>query len=179
MTELPGKDAPETKVTTQTRVPVGTKPGPQNQAGEGDHSDVEVLAMKMGWNPEHDENSGRAFKTAEQFILDSKQIQDTTLKTLNNVKKSNEELVEGMKNLRQHHTKLAEVEKGRIDEQIADLNKKRDKHIEDADKAAVKVVDDKIENLKNAHIPIAKVLPEVRQTAQDLPWWGQACYPAT
>ena len=61
--------------------------------GEKQYNEVEVLAMKMGWNPEHDENSGRPFKSADQYIIDSKQIQETTVKTLNSLKTTNEQLV--------------------------------------------------------------------------------------
>ncbi len=150
MSELEGKAAPEIKITTGDRV-TGEGAGIKKQAGEGENfNDVEVLAMRMGWNPEHDEKSGRAFKTAEQYIVDSKQIQDTTVKTLNTLKETNKELVGGMQNLKTHYNKMAEVEKTRIDTEIADLKGKRNKAIEDSDKEIVKTVDGQIENLQNS-----------------------------
>lgn len=151
MDGLQGEAAPETKFTTGNKAPAGNGGAAEKEAGgEKQYTDVEVLAMKMGWNPEHNENSGRPFKGADQYIIDSKQIQDTTVKTLNSLKETNEELVAGMQNLRVHQTKVAKAEKVRIDEKIAELNQKKDQAIEDADKGKVKEVDGQIETLQNS-----------------------------
>jgi len=166
MDGLQGEAVPEVKVTTGNRVPVGAGTGVQKEAGDGEkqYGEVEVLAMKMGWNPEHDENSGRPFKSADQYIIDSKQIQDTTVKTLNSLKATNEELVAGMQNLKTTYTKVAKVEKTRIDNEIANLKEKRDVHIENSDKGKVKEVDGQIENLQNSKKDMDE--PVVQQQAQ-------------
>ena len=152
MNELAGKAAPEVKVITGDKPLAGDGTGVQKEAGGGEkqYDKVELLAMKMGWNPEHDENSGRPFKSADQYIIDSKQIQDTTVKTLNSLKTTNEQLVAGMKNLKTTYTKVAEVEKARIDNEIVSLKEKRDVHIENSDKGKVKEVDGQIENLQKS-----------------------------
>lgn len=163
MPELEGKEAPEIIITTGNRVDATTGDVQEEAGGEKQLTDIEVLAMKMGWNPEHDENSGRAFKPAEQYILDSKQIQDTTVKTLNTLKKSNEELVKGMQNLKTHYNKSAEIERGRIDTEIAALKNTRDMAIEDADKGKVKTVDDQIENLQKSKKDMDDSIKENKQ----------------
>ena len=151
MDGLQGEAAPEVKVTTGDKVHAGDGAGQQGAGdGEKQYNEVEVLAMKMGWNPEHNEDSGRPFKSADQYIIDSKQIQDTTVKTLNSLKTTNEELVAGMKNLKTTYTKVAEVEKARIDNEIIGLKEKRDVHIENSDKGKVKEVDGQIENLQKS-----------------------------
>ncbi|MBW1845539.1 MAG: hypothetical protein JRI94_00035 [Deltaproteobacteria bacterium] len=166
MDGLQGEAAPEVIVTTGDKPLAGDGTGVQKEAGGGEkqYGEVEVLAMKMGWNPEHDENSGRPFKSADQYIIDSKQIQDTTVKTLNSLKATNEELVAGMQNLKTTYTKVAKVEQARIDNEIANLKEKRDVHIENSDKGKVKEVDGQIENLQKSKKDMDE--PAAQQQAQ-------------
>lgn len=125
--------------------------GKQKEGGnnEPQMTEVETLAVQMGWNPNHDPESGREFKTAEQFILSSKEIQDTTVKTLRSVKKQNEELVAGMKHLHETHKRSMKAEKARLEDKIAHLEAQKDEAIGDADKTRVKELDGQIEAAKS------------------------------
>ena len=152
MTDLPGQEAPGATFKQGDRIPVG-QDRPHvgaDQGGEPKHTDVELLAMKMGWNPEHSEDSGRPFKSAEQYILDTKQVQDSTVETLKDVKKTNQQLVAGMQNLKEHYGKITTSQQATIDAQIEELRKTRDQAIDDADKDKVRSVDTQIENLQKS-----------------------------
>lgn len=136
--------------------------GAENQ---DQHGDVEVLAMKMGWNPDHDPESGREFKSAEQFILDSKEILDTTVKTLRSVKKQNEEVVAGMRHLKDTYQRSAKVEKARLEDKIAQLKAQRDEAIGDADKTRVHEIDSEIETTESN-------IAEIDESAKETPASG-------
>ncbi len=111
-------------------------------------TEVETLAMQMGWNPNHDPASGREFQTAEQYILRSQEIQKTMGTQIQTLKDSQEEFRAGMQNLVQHYQGAAKIEATKIDGQIEVLNVEKEKAIEDADKDKVKQLDIQIDTLK-------------------------------
>jgi hypothetical protein len=91
-----------------------------------------------------------------------------------------------MKNLKTTYTKVAEVEKARIDNEIISLKEKRDVHIENSDKGKVKEVDGQIENLQKSKKDMDETV--VQQQSQigtgdfkaksaqwmtDNPWYGK------
>lgn len=152
---------------------------------EPQHTEVELLAMQMGWNPEHDVNSGREFKTADKFILDSKEIQNTTVKTLHSLKRTNEDLVTGMQHLQDTHKRSAKIEKNRLEGQIAQLKADKDAAVADADVPKVKEIDAKIETAKTeiaeadqaTQKPVAKSDADFKtqseQWISENTWYGQ------
>lgn len=163
--------------------------GKQKDGGnnEPQMTEVEKLAVQMGWNPNHDPDSGREFKTAEQYILSSKDIQDTTVKTLRSVKKQNEELVAGMKHLHETHKRSMKAEKTRLEDRIAHLKAQRDEAIGDADKDRVNELDGQIETAKSDIAEIDQTTdaqpanqhqgPAFKQMSADWmaknPWYGK------
>ena len=153
---------------------------------EPQYTEVETLAMQMGWNPEHDPESGRDFKSADQFILDSKSIQDTTVKALRSVQKQNEELVTGMRHLHETHKRSMKAEKSRLEDKIAHLKAQRDEAIGDADKTRVNELDGQIEKVKSDITEIDQTSAKPSQQGGDSdfkseseawmaenPWYGQ------
>lgn len=152
---------------------------------------IEELATKMGWNPNHDETSGRPFVTAEDFILRSREIQKTMSNQLQNLSKTNQELVDGMRQLKTHYTKLTKTEVNRLKKDIASLKEQRDAAIEDGNKDRVREIDTQLNEMesfaKDAETSIKEsasaqkagdngqgqnLSPTAQKWLSDNPWYG-------
>jgi hypothetical protein len=127
---------------------------------------VQELAMKMGWNPDHDENSGRPFVSAEDFILRSRDIQNTMSNQLSSLSKTNKELAEGMKQLKTHYQKLTATEVARMKKDIAEVKTQRDAAIDDGNKQRVRELDDQITNLQKTATEAETILEAESRNAQ-------------
>jgi len=111
-------------------------------------SPIEELATKMGWNPAHDDSSGRPFVSAEDFILRSREIQKTMSNQLSTLSKTNQELIGGMKQLKDHYTKLTKTEVARLKKDISALKEQRDAAIEDGNKDKVREIDSQLTEME-------------------------------
>lgn len=153
---------------------------------------VEELAMKMGWNPEHDESSGRPFVSADEFILRSRDIQNTMSNQLSQLTKTNKELAAGMHQLKEHYQKLTATEVGRLKKEIAEIKNRRDEAIDDGNKDRVRELDEQITNLQQTATEAEAILkadaqrktasdngdsnanltPQAKKWLSDNPWYG-------
>jgi hypothetical protein len=127
---------------------------------------VEELAMKMGWNPEHNGDAGRPFVSAEEFILRSRDIQNTMSNQLSSLSKTNKELAEGMKQLKTHYQKLTATEVARMKKDIADIKNQRDAAIDDGNKQRVRELDDQLTNLQKEATEAETILAAEGRNAQ-------------
>ena len=108
------------------------KPTPDAGAVDDDaFTEVEQVAMEMGWNPDHE--GDRDFVDARTYIMRSGQIQKTMQRTIEGMKKDQEQFKEAMVNLRDHYKQLDKAEAGKIDSQIDSLQKQFNDAVEDGD----------------------------------------------
>lgn len=120
------------------------------QAGsteEDQFNDVELVALEMGWNPDHD---GEEYKDAKTFILDGQKIQKNINTQNQQLKETVSDFRHALESLREHQTKLAQVETGRIETQIDDLNKQLNAAIEDGDVPKSRELLERIDKLRGA-----------------------------
>lgn len=94
-------------------------------------TDVEALAMEMGWNPDHE--GERDFVDARTYIMRSGQIQKTMQRTIETMKADQREFKDAMVNLRDHYKKLNAAESTKIDSQLDTLQKQFNDAVEDGD----------------------------------------------
>lgn len=158
-----------------------------------DFSPVEQLAMEMGWNPNHDSSSGREFVSAEQYIRRGGEIQRTMQQQIETLKRTNQQMQEAMLSLRDHQARLSEVEAGKLDGELTELQSELDAAIEDADVDNSKKLLAKIERIKERKIKSSEPqtqqaqaqaqtqTPDTQQALSDAaqtwlrenPWYGQ------
>ena len=117
---------------------------------------IEDVAKKMGWNPNHDPDSGRPYVSAEEFILRGRDIQKTMGTQLQEqdrkieaVTQQNTQLLEGMKNLTSHYKRLTKADGDRAKAQIEQFKQQRDQAIDDGDKDKVAALDGQIREAEN------------------------------
>ena len=114
---------------------------------ESEHTEVEQLAMKLGWNPNH-EGGDREFVSAEKFILKSREIQDTQNKQNKSLQKQvdtlERELKQGINALQKHNRDVYQVQVKNLKRQLGELQTTRKEAVEDGDMAAVNQIDQQI-----------------------------------
>jgi hypothetical protein len=134
----------------------------------GELSDVEALATKLGWNPNH-EGGDREFVSAEDFILRSKEIQTTMSKQMKNLKRETEELKRGIGQVKQHNETVYKVQVKALKSRIKELEALRREAVEDNDSMAVASIDSQIKEIND----IPETLPaneHVGPTNEFLEW---------
>lgn len=124
----------------------------------GGLSDVETLAMKLGWNPNH-EGGDREFVSAEDFILRSKEIQTTMSKQMKGLKRETEELKRGIGQVKQHNETVYKVQVKALKSRIKELEALRKEAVEDNDSMAVANIDSQIKEIND----IPETLPSSQQ----------------
>ena len=127
---------------------------------EGDP--IESLAMKIGWNPNH-EGGDREKLTAEDFILKSREIQDTNSKQLKNQRRKMETMERGLQSLQQHNETVFKVQNAQLRKELTDLKSRRVTAKEDEDDQLVRSIDTQIQELESA----PKELPQTAATKLD------------
>jgi hypothetical protein len=128
-----------------------------------ERSQVEVLAGKMGWNPDYE---GEGAKSAEQFILDSREIMDGMTKRMRNQGKQLEEMNLAVSELKNHNETVYQLEVAKLKREIKTLKANRKEAIENGDTERVAEIDEQIEDLNNVPAP-KKATPATPQEFSD------------
>ena len=119
-----------------------------NEPAESTQSDpVELLAMKLGWNPDH---PGPDALDAETYILRSREITDNLSKQVRNQRKELSALREGIDAIRWNAEQTRKQEVGQLKTQIQELKKHRAQAIKDGDVDGVEGFDDQIQTLQES-----------------------------
>jgi hypothetical protein len=155
-------------------------------------SNVEKLAVELGWNPDHDESSGRKFVSADEFIRRSREIQNTQTDQIRELQSTNKELINGMKEIKKMYGTMNKAEINRVDTQIDDLTAKRDQAVKDGDTETFNKADKMLKDLSQQKLEMESSLPkddggkgaddrtgqpQLSETARSWmaknPWYGQ------
>ena len=121
-------------------------------------TDIEQLAVKIGWNPDH-EGGDREFVSAEDFILRSKEIQATANKQNKSLKKKVDDLTKGLNLLQEHNDTVYKVQVKALKSRIKELEGRRKEAVEDGDTEAVTAIDDQIREIRDIpeELPVERV----------------------
>lgn len=119
---------------------------------------VEDLAMKIGWNPNH-ESDDREFLSAADYILKSKEIQATASKTLKKQSREMMELKNAFKALEEHNKAVYKAQTTQLKNEIAELRARRKEADEEGNHILVNQLDGQIKEMSD----IPTELPETGQ----------------
>jgi hypothetical protein len=104
----------------------------------------------MGWNTNH-KGGDREYKNAEEFILASKEIQETANRQKKSLEKKvndlEREIKHGINALQKHNQKVYEVQVQQLKGRIKELQSRRKEAVEDGDNAAVSQIDEQIQQI--------------------------------
>lgn len=123
-------------------------------------TEVEKLAVELGWNPDHDESSGRKFVSADEFIRRSREIQNTQTDQIRSLQDTNKELIQGMKEIKKMYGTMNKAEINRVDTQIDDLTAKRDQAVKDGDTETFNKADKMLKDLNQQKLEMESNLPK-------------------
>ena len=138
----------ETEVTEEVEEVVET-------SDEQKVTEVETLAKQMGWNPDH-KDGDREYKSAQEYILNGREIQNTMSKQLRDSKRKMDGLESGLKMLKTHNDTVYNAQVVALKGKIAELKTQRVEAVEDGDNKAVAVIDTQIKDISE----IPDKLPE-------------------
>jgi hypothetical protein len=145
---------------------------------EGDTlSEVEQLAQKIGWNPNHEEGD-RKFVSAEDYILRSKEIQTTQSKQARSLKREMETMKNGLKMLEKHNNTVYQVQLKALRSRIGELEGHRKNAVEDGDTAAVTAIDTQIKEIRDIPEELPQTEPlepskEYIEWEEKNPWYSE------
>ena len=123
---------------------------------EKQYSDVEQVAIKLGWNPDY---SGEGAKDAETFILSSREIQDGMKNSNKRLKREIADLRVGIDDLRNHYAAQNQATINRLKREVEKLNREKKTAIADGDSDRVTAIDEEIETIRQSvpnpkqHVP--------------------------
>lgn len=120
---------------------------------------IEALASEIGWRPD-------GALSAKEFILKSRDIQDTMRTHIQDQKKQLSELGMSVAELKAHNERVYKAEVSKLTAELADLKKEKRAAIEDGDADKVDELDTKISGVQEA---IAAPKPESKPAAEDNP----------
>jgi len=120
-----------------------------------DEESIEQVAMKIGWNPNH-EGGDRETLSAADFILKSREIQDTSSKTLKKQGREMAELKNAIKALGEHNKSLYQAQVAALKKEQSDLKIRRKEAKEDDDDSLVRELDDQLDQINK----VPSELPE-------------------
>jgi hypothetical protein len=132
-----------------------------------DRSNIEKIAIKLGWNPDH-EGGDRAYVGAEEYILRSREIQDTSKKQLKSTRRQVSDLERGLEALKRHNEQVYEVQVANLKKEIRKLKKERKEADEDGNTELVKELDKEIEEIDK--IPAKAPVPETKSNPDFIKW---------
>ena len=153
------------EVVEEEKEEVAEEPNEEQSASE-----VEALAVKLGWNPNH-EGEDRAFVSAEDFILRSKEIQNTMSKQLKTNKREVEELKRGIGMLKTHNETVYKVQVKALKSKIHELQAQRKEAVEDGDSSAVAIIDSQIKDIHE--IPESLPADDMQVTPPEMVAWQE------
>ncbi len=110
-------------------------------------NEVESLAMKLGWKPDHESDN---FVDAETYILRSREIQDSMRDHNKELKSQLHDLQGSVDALKAHNDHVYQVEVNKLKSQLDKLNTEKRAAVETADVDKVTQLDDQIESIKQS-----------------------------
>lgn len=110
---------------------------------DGTPDNIEELAGEIGWRPD-------GALSAKEYILKSRDIQDTMRTHIQDQKKQLSELGSSVAELKSHNERVYKAEVSRLEGEINDLKKEKRLAIEDGDADKVDELDEQIDGLKVA-----------------------------
>lgn len=113
-------------------------------------SQIDVVAKKMGWDPEY---KGENAKTAEEFILYSREIMDGMSKRVRNQSKQIGDLNYAMGELKSHNEAVYQAEVSRLKRELKELKEKRKEAVTDGDNERVAFLDEQIKEINSVPAP--------------------------
>jgi hypothetical protein len=140
-----------------------------DQKVEEKQNEVEAIAQKLRWNPEYD---GDDAKTAQEFILNSRDIQKTQRDHAKRLQSEIEELRNGFGAFQEHvkATYASQVEEYK--QKIEDLKAERKAAMKDGDVDAVDAIERKLENTAKQKPKAPPTTPNYSQ-AEVNSWFDQ------
>lgn len=136
---------------------------------------VEVLAQRLGWNPEF---QGEGAVDAETFILRSRNISNDLSKQVRTLRKQLSAMSEGVEAIKLSAEQAQAQKINELKTQITELKAQRKQAIKDGDLDAVDVFDSRIEVLQDASKappkkapPVAAPPPEYDEFVERNPWY--------
>ena len=136
---------------------------------------IEALAMKLGWNPDH-EGDDRPYVSAEEYILRSREIQDTTSKQLRATRRETSDLKAGLEALKDHNEKVYKVQVANLKKELRALKKQRREADEDGDDKLVRQLDKEIEDIERipneAPVKQTQLSPAFTKWLEVNDWYG-------
>jgi len=138
-------------------------------------TEVQRLAKEIGWNPNHEEGD-RKFKTAEEYILGSKDIQTTQTKQNKSLKREVEDLKTGINMLQRHNDTVYKVQVKALKSRVRELEGRRKEALEDGDAEAVSAIDGQIREINDIpeSLPVEQIQsvpPEFEEWAEKNSWY--------
>jgi len=138
-------------------------------------TEVERLAKEIGWNPEH-QDGDRKFKTAEEYILGSKDIQNTQTKQNKGLKREVDDLRKGINMLQQHNDTVYKVQVKALKSRVKELEGRRKEALEDGDSEAVSAIDSQIHEINEIpeNLPVEPIQPvsvEFEEWVEENDWY--------
>lgn len=137
---------------------------------EKELSDVEKLAVEIGWNPDY-EGDDREFVGAKEYILKSKEIQNTQTKQNKSLKRELEDVKRGMGMLQQHNDTVYKVQVKNLKSKIKELESHREEAVSDGDSKAVAAIDTQIKDLNEIPDELPKV--DVAEPTEEFVKWEE------
>jgi hypothetical protein len=135
---------------------------------------IAELAMKLGWNPDH-EDDDRPFVSAEEYILKSREIQNTASKQLRAQRRETNDLKAGLEALKNHNEAVYKVHIQGLNKEVRRLKKERKEADEDGDTSLVQELDKEIKDIEKIpkEVPIqeTKISPAFREWLKKNDWY--------
>jgi hypothetical protein len=126
-------------------------------------NEVDALATEIGWNPDGDLN-------AKDFILKSKDIQNTMRGHIKDQKNLVSGLTNSVKELKIHNERVYKAENKQLKSELKSLKKEKRTAIEDGDVDKVDEIDEQIDGVKEA---ISKPEPKTESSNPDFDDWSK------
>lgn len=162
---------PKTEDPKLNEDPAGPDPGTQDPEVVPDADPVAELATELGWNPDY---TGANAKSAREYILESRRIQDDLSERLRGLKRStSRELAamrDGIDTIKWSMEQENKRNVDRLQAEIADLKAKRRTAVQDGEVDTVEAFDQQIESRQNAVRAAEAKPPTPRQPAADPAW---------
>jgi len=134
------------------------------------------LAVKMGYNPNYD-GVDREFKSPEEFILNSKNIQNTMSKQMKALKAEVEDHKIGLKQLQKHNETVYKAQIAQMENRIAELKAQKKEAIRDEDPERAMELDEQIGKLektsKEKPPEVTEVNPEFKKWVAENEWYTE------
>lgn len=130
-------------------------------------SPIEVLAQRIGWNPEYD---GENAVDAETFIINSKEIQSSLSKKVRTITKEMEAMREAVQVIAENSNAVRKAEVEGVQSKIEALNEERLAAVREGDVDKYTKIDKKIETLTKKVDEKAKQVAPPTKSSEYLEW---------